>query len=45
MSVLYIMARRGDPGPMATILTPERLRLRHAPLADCARYDRLRKAS
>ena len=43
--VLNIMARRGDPGPMATILTPEALRLRHTPLADCARYDRLRKAS
>jgi hypothetical protein len=27
------------------VLTPEALRLRHAPIADCARYDSLRKAS
>src|SRR6266446_3107498 len=43
--VLNILARRRDPGPAATILTPDALRLRHAPIADCARYDRLRKAS
>jgi hypothetical protein len=41
--VLNILARRRDPGPAATILTPETLRLRHAPVADCARYDRLRR--
>jgi hypothetical protein len=27
-----------------TILAPEALRLRQAPLSDCTRYDRLRKA-
>src|SRR5947208_11421757 len=43
--VLNILARRRDPGPAATILTPDALRLRHAPIADCARYDRLRRAS
>jgi transposase len=43
--VLNILARQHDPGPPATILTPEALRLRHAPIADCARYDRLRRAS
>jgi hypothetical protein len=43
--VLNILARRRDPAPAATILTPDALRLRHAPIADCARYDRLRKAS
>ena len=43
--ILNILARRRDPGPMATILTPEALRLHHAPIADCARYDRLRRAS
>ncbi len=42
--VLNILARQRDPGPSATILTPEALRLRHAPIADCARYDRLRRA-
>jgi hypothetical protein len=43
--VLNILARHRDPGPAATILTPDALRLRHASLADCARYDRLRRAS
>ena len=43
--VLNILARQRDPGPAATILTPEALRLQHAPIADCARYDRLRRAS
>ena len=38
--VLNILARRRDPGP-ATILAPDALRLHHAPVADCARYDRL----
>ena len=42
--VLNILARRRDPSPAATILAPEALRLRQAPLADCARYDRLRRA-
>jgi transposase len=42
--VLNILARHRDPGPAATILAPEALRLREAPIADCARYDRLRRA-
>ena len=42
--ILNILARRRDAAPAATILTPDALRLRHAPIADCARYDRLRKA-
>jgi transposase len=42
--VLNILARRRDPGLAVTILTPEALRLRHAPTADCARYDQLRSA-
>ncbi|HMK70414.1 MAG TPA: IS21 family transposase [Xanthobacteraceae bacterium] len=42
--VLNILARQRDPGPAATILTPEALRLRQVPVADCARYDRLRRA-
>jgi transposase len=40
-----ILARQRDPGPVATILTPDALRLRHTPIADCDRYDSLRKAS
>src|SRR5579862_9534050 len=43
--ILNILARQRDPGPAATILTPDALRLRHAPIADCARYDSLRRAS
>jgi hypothetical protein len=43
--VLNILARRRDLAPAATILTPEALRLRHAPVADCGRYDSLRRAS
>src|SRR5712675_2217883 len=43
--ILNILGRRCDPAPTATILTPDALRLRHAPIADCARYDRLRRAS
>jgi transposase len=42
--VLNILARQRDPGPAAPILTPDALRLRHAPVADCARYDQLRSA-
>jgi transposase len=40
--ILNILARRKDPDPSPTILTPEALKLRHAPVADCARYDQLR---
>jgi transposase len=42
--ILNILSRQRDAGPSATILTPEALRLRHAPSADCARYDQLRSA-
>src|SRR5579862_3890518 len=42
--ILNILARQRDPGPAATILTPDALKLRHAPVADCARYDQLRSA-
>src|ERR1700731_3649274 len=41
--VLNILSRHRDPGPAATILTPDALRLRHVPIADCARYDSLRR--
>jgi len=42
--VLNILARHRDPGPVATIPTPAALHLRQVPIADCARYDRLRRA-
>jgi hypothetical protein len=41
--VLNILARQRDPGPPITILTPAALTLRHEPVADCARYDYLRR--
>ncbi len=40
--ILNILARRRDPKPAAIIATPAALTLRHAPIADCARYDQLR---
>ena len=42
--VLNILARRRDPEPPPPIHTPAALSLRHAPVADCARYDSLRSA-
>jgi hypothetical protein len=41
--VLNILARHRNPTPPATILTPAALTLRPAPVADCARYDNLRR--
>ncbi len=43
--VLNILSRQREPGPVPTILTPDALRLQHLPIADCARYDSLRRAS
>src|SRR3954469_10182796 len=42
--IINILARRREPEPPDTITTPDALRLRHAPTADCARYDSLRRA-
>jgi transposase len=41
--ILNILARRRDVPAPITILTPAALRLRHLPVADCDRYDRLRR--
>jgi hypothetical protein len=43
--ILNILARLRQPAPPLTILTPDALRLRHEPAADCARYDSLRRAA
>ena len=40
--VLNILARQREPVVAITIMTPDALRLRHEPAADCARYDSLR---
>jgi hypothetical protein len=42
--VINILARHRQPEPPVTIMTPDALRLRHAPAADCARYDSIRRA-
>ena len=42
--ILNILARRREATAPVTIMTPDALRLRHAPTADCARYDSLRRA-
>jgi hypothetical protein len=41
--VLAILARKRQPPPPPSITTPEALKLRTEPIADCARYDNLRK--
>ena len=43
--VLNILARQREPPAPATILTPDALRLRHEPAADCARYGTLRRSA
>lgn len=43
--IINILARSRDRAPPGTLLTPVALRLTHEPIADCARYDNLRKAS
>ncbi len=43
--VLNILARQREPAPPANIMTPAALTLRNAPIADCARYDNLRRTN
>jgi len=43
--ILNILARQREPAaPMTILTTPQALRLSHEPVADCARYDSLRRA-
>ena len=42
--VLNILTRQRQPPAPLNITTPEALRLRHEPVADCARYDSLRRS-
>ncbi len=42
--ILNILARRRETVVPITIMTPDALQLRHEPVADCARYDSLRRA-
>jgi hypothetical protein len=41
--IINILTRRREPEPPIMITTPDALRLRHVPAADCARYDSLRR--
>ncbi|MGH9845669.1 MAG: IS21 family transposase [Blastocatellia bacterium] len=41
--ILNILTRRREPAPPQTIMTPDALRLRFEPIADCSRYDALRR--
>jgi transposase len=43
--ILNILARRREATAPVTVLAPEALRLREAPVADCARYDTLRRSA
>jgi len=43
--VLNILARQREPAPPANIMTPAALTLRHAPIADCGRYDNLQRTN
>ena len=43
--ILNILSRRRDPAPPPLLLTSAALQLTHEPVADCARYDLLRRAS
>jgi transposase len=43
--ILNILARRREPPPPPAIPTPQSLTLLHMPLADCARYDQLRRTA
>jgi hypothetical protein len=41
--IINILVRSRDPIPVETLLIPDVLRLTHEPVADCARYDTLKK--
>ena len=43
--ILSVLARQRQPAPAPSITTPDALRLRIEPIADCGRYDRLRRVA
>jgi transposase len=43
--ILTVLARRRQPAAPPSITTPEALRLRIEPMADCGRYDSIRKVA
>ncbi|WP_375207657.1 IS21 family transposase [Hyphococcus sp.] len=42
--IINILTRQREPEPPRTIMTPDALRLRFEPAADCGRYDALRRS-
>jgi hypothetical protein len=43
--ILTVLARRLQPAPPPSITTPDALRLKIEPVADCSRYDSIRKVA
>ena len=43
--ILTILARQREPVAPPSITTPDALRLKHEPVADCGRYDSIRKVA
>ena len=43
--ILTVLARRRQPPPVPSIITPHALRLKIEPVADCGRYDSIRKVA
>jgi hypothetical protein len=43
--ILTVLARQHQPEPPPSITTPDALRLRCEPMADCGRYDSIRKVA
>jgi hypothetical protein len=43
--ILAVLARQRQPAMPPSITTPDALRLKIAPMADCGRYDSIRKVA
>jgi hypothetical protein len=43
--ILTILARQREPATPPSIITPDALRLKHEPVADCGRYDNIRNVA
>ena len=43
--ILTVLARQRQPAAPPSIITPDALRLKYEPVADCGRYDSIRKVA
>ena len=43
--ILAVLARQRQPAAPPSIITPDALRLKIEPMADCGRYDSIRKVA